>query len=93
MILATLLVQGPEGKPSQRHVLADGEVIEYKDSATDVAFIAVVRKVSGNFIPAPASRFARARRGRARRRQAFRHTNASLRSGLQMARTRLHVVP
>ena len=27
-------------------MLADGEVIEYKDSATDVAFIAVVRKVS-----------------------------------------------
>ena len=29
-------------------MLADGEVIEYKDSATDVAFIAVVRKVSEN---------------------------------------------
>ena len=26
-------------------MLADGEVIEYKDSATDVAFIAVVRRV------------------------------------------------
>lgn len=30
---------------SQRHVLASGEVIEYKDSATDVLFIALVRKV------------------------------------------------
>lgn len=30
---------------SQRHVLANGEVIEYIDSATDVAFIALVRQV------------------------------------------------
>ena len=38
-------MQEPAGRRSQRHVLADGEVIEYKDSATDIAFIAVVRRV------------------------------------------------
>ena len=37
-------------------MLADGEVIKYKDSATDVAFIAVVRKVEQALCIKPKSR-------------------------------------